>query len=130
MTCRRSCRPYSRRSRRRRRPWRAPAADADMAEPRVKVYGLVRLTRRAYLACQVVAVFLAVAVLALGLFLPRHKEEHGQPLVPFVRFFNGFLDLLPWIALLLLILVAVETYVVLKKFDREASRAASAAGES
>jgi hypothetical protein len=90
-----------------------------MSSPaRVKVYGLLRLTRRAYLTVQVVGLLVGVAALTLGLYLPRQKPEDGEPLLPFVRFFNLFLDLLPWIVLLLLILMAVETYVVLKKFDR------------
>jgi hypothetical protein len=89
-----------------------------MNAPRVKVYGLLSLTRRAYLTCQVIGLLLAVAIIALGFSLPRYQPEEGEPLVPFLRFFNLFLDLLPWIAFVVLILMAIETYVVLRKFDR------------
>jgi hypothetical protein len=89
-----------------------------MTAPRVKVYGLLSLTRRAYLTCQVIGLLLAVAVMALGFSLPRYYPEEGEPLLPFLRFFNLFLDLLPWIAFGVLILMAIETYIVLRKFDR------------
>lgn len=101
-----------------------------MTEPRVKVYGLLRLSRRAYLGCQVAGFLLGVAVLALGLLLPRQKAEKGEPLVAFVSFFNVFLDALPWIAFLVLILMAVETCVVLKKFDRLASGGCQPPGDN
>src|SRR5262245_44502195 len=92
-----------------------------MTEPRVKVYGLLRLTRKAYIGCQVIGLLFGVALLTLGLFLPRQKSEDGEPLIGFVNFFNVFLDVIPWVAFRLLVLMAVETFVVLRKFDRLAS---------
>lgn len=95
-----------------------------MNEPvRVRIYGLVRVTRSTYLILQIVSVAMVTVLLALGMFLPRPALAERQRLPSRVRLLAEFLDRLPWLALLLLVLVGLETLVVLKKFARAEQQA-------
>jgi hypothetical protein len=93
---------------------------SSSAPVRVKVYGLISLTRRTYLIVQAVGLVLGLVALGLGLFLPRPEAQRGgPPLPPSVEAFVAFLDLLPWMALLLLAAGCLETVVVLAKFRKK-----------
>ena len=63
-----------------------------MSSPRVKVkvYGLLWLSKRAYLSIQVGGVLLVVAAVALTLAWPRSEPIQGEVLPPFVADMNGF----------------------------------------
>jgi hypothetical protein len=87
------------------------------APVRVKVYGLVALTRRTYLLCQTFGLTLGLLLMAIGLWGPRDRV--GET-------FALFLNVLPSLALVLLAAGALETIVVLGQFRRkEAERKAS-----
>lgn len=87
--------------------------DRTSAEPvRVKVYGLIRMTRRAYLTCQAAGLVLLVAVLVAWALAPRPPEGPGGEVRKMV--FN----LAPWAALIVLLAEAGETAFVLRAFAR------------
>jgi len=95
---------------------------------KVKVYGLVSLTKRAYLTIQITGAVIGLVAITLALLWPRPKAVPGHPLPPFVSGVHLFLDLFPWIGLLVLILVALETHIVLGKFRREEERQSQGSG--
>jgi hypothetical protein len=89
------------------------------APVRVKVYGLVALTRRTYLLCQTFGLALGLFLMAIGLKAPREG---------FADFFVAFLNILPAVSLVILTAGALETLVVMGQFrKKEAERKA---GES
>jgi hypothetical protein len=89
-------------------------ADAPV---RVKVYGLVALTRRTYLLCQTIGLALGLLLMAIGLWAPRREVAD---------FFAMFLNVLPAASLVILTAGALETLVVLGQFrKKEAERKAS-----
>src|SRR5438094_4144479 len=101
-----------------------------MQKVRVKVYGLISLTKRTYLVMQGVGLGLVVFLFTLGLCLPRPKPGRGELLPSLAVVVVRLLDGLPWLALLFLLAGAVETWIVLKKFARkEAEQCALAPGE-
>jgi hypothetical protein len=77
---------------------------------RVKVYGLVSLTRRAYLICQTVGLTLGLILMGIGFWGPRKGVS---------EFFAHFLDALPWVSLAILLAGALETALVLGQFRRK-----------
>jgi hypothetical protein len=95
---------------------------------RVKVYGLIALTKRGYLRCLAVGVVLMVALLlAWALFLagpPTPAEQSGDAgfsLWWVVR------EWTPWIIVAAAFLEGIEAYFVLRRFRRaEAERQAGA----
>ena len=89
-----------------------------MTEPKLKVYGLLWLTRRTYLTIQLVGFLVVVAsILYIG-GRPRPEAGPGEKLPPFVATLVLFLDYLPYIALGVLILAGIETWIVLRKFKK------------
>ena len=90
-----------------------------MAKVRVKVYGLVSLTKRTYLAVQFFGLVLVLVALGLGVGLPRPVPPRGEELPPFAAGVVRLLDWLPWLAFLFLFAGAVETRLVLRKFARK-----------
>jgi hypothetical protein len=80
------------------------------APVRVKVYGLVSLTRRAYLICQAFGLTLGLILMAIGIWGPRTGVED---------FFVTFLNVLPSVSLVILAAGALETLVVLAHFRRK-----------
>lgn len=80
------------------------------APVRVKVYGLVALTRRTYLLCQMIGLALGLLLMTIGLWVPRED---------FAGFFVTFLNLLPAVSLVILTAGALETLVVLGQFRRK-----------
>ena len=90
-----------------------------MQKVRVKVYGLFSLTKRAYLVVQYFGLAVVVVAFTLGVGLPRPRLRRGENPPPFVAMVVGLLDWLPWLALLFLLVGAVETWIVLRKFARK-----------
>jgi hypothetical protein len=90
---------------------------------RVKVYGLISLTRRTYLFCVAVGVVGLVALLVLwgltaGTPTPAEKADNF-PLTPIYLWRNYA----PWLLAAAALLEGIEVYVVLKRFRRaEAER--------
>jgi hypothetical protein len=90
---------------------------------RVKVYGLISLTKRTYLICVAIGgVGLVVLLIlwALTAGTPSPAEKAGKfPLTPFFIWRNYA----PWLLAAAALLEGVEVYVVLKRFRRaEADR--------
>jgi hypothetical protein len=85
---------------------------------RVKLYGLFSMTRRRYMTQLVVAGLLVVALLVVWLVycLTIRQQARGLPSLEHVVL---LLDLLPWIALGLGALQALEAFVVLRAFARK-----------
>ncbi len=102
-----------------------------MQPVRVRVYGLVALTRRTYLVVQAVGLGVVVAAVAVGVALPRPMPPEGEPLPPFAAAVAALVEWLPWLAVLFLIAGVVETALVLREFARmEADqRSASEGGQ-
>ena len=90
-----------------------------MAKVRVKVYGLVSLTKRTYLAVQFFGLMLVLLALGLGVGLPRPVPPRGEELLPFTAGVVRLLDWLPWLAFLFLFAGAIETWTILRKFARK-----------
>ncbi len=86
--------------------------------PRLKVYGLLRLSRRAYLIVQITGLLIIVAIIAVGLCLPRPEVPEGVKVPPFPAALLMVLDLLPWLGLIALVYEVFETYIVLRKFRK------------
>jgi hypothetical protein len=85
-----------------------------MQPVRIKVYGLVSLTRRTYLLLQAVGVAVLSTLLAVGLCLPRPASLADDAPV-----LAGLLDVLPWLVGLILLLEGIETYFVLRRFAHQ-----------
>ena len=87
---------------------------------RIKLYGLVTVTKRGYLI-QLAVVVVLLAVL-LGIWL-RVRAADLRDLPPSAERLFQLLNALPWVVLACAVLVAVEAYVVLRRFARaEAER--------
>lgn len=89
---------------------------------KVKVYGLLPLTKRTYLTIQSVGGLIVLTAIGFALFWPRPRPEANQPVPAFVDSVSLFLDLFPFIGALGLFLVGIETWIVLGKFRREEQR--------
>jgi len=81
--------------------------DDKNAPVRVKVYGLVSLTRRTYLLCQAIGLTLGLILMAIGIWGPRSGVS---------ELFTQFLNNLPWLSLVILLAMGFETVVVLRQF--------------
>jgi hypothetical protein len=98
------------------------------APVRVKVWGLVWMTRRGFLIGQGVGLVLVGVLVVLGLSVPRPEPVGSEPLPTHVALMATFFQWLPALALCLMAAAAVENFVVLKKFRQaEAAAAAQAA---
>jgi hypothetical protein len=84
---------------------------------RVKVYGLISLTRRTYLILQAIGLGVVVpGVLALWWLCPRPAPVQGAF---WPNAFVRLLDLVPWMCLLIVVAESVETVLVLRRFARK-----------
>jgi hypothetical protein len=87
---------------------------------RIKLYGLVSVTRCGYLVQLVLVVFLLAVLIGVWLRLPRTPDLRDPP-PEFVRLLT-LLSYLPWVVLVIAVLVAVEAFVVLRRFAREEAK--------
>jgi hypothetical protein len=101
-----------------------------MAPPvQLKLYGLVRVTRRGYLLQLLLAAVLLVGLLVLWFRLP--PEDAGADLAaasPALAFLLRLLYHLPWVVLVLGLLFALEAFLVLRRFARVEKEAHGAGG--
>ncbi len=102
-----------------------------MEPVRVKLYGLFSMTRRRYLAQLVLSGLLIVALLVVWLvhWTSTRQQAHALDL-PSLRRVVLLLDLLPWIALGLCVLQAIEAVIVLRAFARKQAQQPPSAGPS
>jgi hypothetical protein len=89
-----------------------------MADPKLKVYGLLWLTRRAYLTIQGIGFFVVIGAIVYIGGRPRPEPPPGEKFPPLVATLVTFLDYLPLIAIGVLLLAGVETWIVLRKFRK------------
>jgi hypothetical protein len=93
-----------------------------MPPVRVKVYGLFRMTRRTYLALQSLFLVVVATAVAVGLWWPRKTLTAGN-LTQRQKVFLLMLDMLPWVALVFLLLGGLETWLILRRFARKQAEA-------
>ena len=97
-----------------------------MEPVRVKLYGLVARTRRAYLTYSVFEALCLVAFLSFWLLEWTRYRAVLRPLkeqTPFARFYIRVMDAVPWIVGALVVYKAAELWVVLRRFAaKEAER--------
>jgi hypothetical protein len=94
-----------------------------MQPVRVKVYGLISLTKRTYLTIQIIGLVLVPTLLLVSLWLPRPQLPPGRELSPQTQFFVWLLDIVPWLCLLILIVEPIETLIVLRRFSQKQKEA-------
>lgn len=95
-----------------------------MTEPaRIKLYGVLTMTRRRYLAQ--LATALALAAVVLGLWWWRWAEFRDSLTVaddPALGRFVAIMNVLPWIVLAAVSLQLLEAFFVFRRFRREEAR--------
>lgn len=92
---------------------------------RIKLYGLMSVTKRGYLVQLGVTVVLLAVLLGVWWRLPPAAESANLP-PEFGRLLTA-LSYLPWVVLGIAVLVGLEAFVVLRRFGRaEALRRAKA----
>jgi hypothetical protein len=89
---------------------------------RIRLYGLMTVTKRGYLTQLALSVLLLVALLVIRLCLPDLSwvAESGAPAR--LQFFVWLLTNLHWIVLAFGILFALEAFIVLRAFAREEAK--------
>ncbi len=100
-----------------------------MEPVRVKVYGLVSMTRRGYLT-QLGGAALLIAVLLAFRWLswPNLRPDPARVSEPRLRYMIAVFDQIHWIAGVVALLLVVEGWFVLRRFARkEAQRTSQAA---
>jgi hypothetical protein len=96
-----------------------PIQGANDREPvRIKLYGLVSVTKRGYLTQLVMTGLLLIVWLIWWSYLPPlPPRKEAQPAhVELMRFVVGNV---PWIVLVLGLLLALEASIILRRFARE-----------
>ena len=92
-----------------------------MTPVRVKLYGLIPMTRRRYLTQLVVALGLSAALLvAWWLYWPAVRASLQASRSDLLDRVIGFWDIAPFVIAGIVALQAVEAWVVLRKFRRMA----------
>jgi hypothetical protein len=86
---------------------------------RIKLYGLFSVTRRGYITQLVLAGILLAALLGMWLYL---RERINPAVAPEVARIRDVFDYVPWIALGIAVLYAIEAILVLRRFAREEAR--------
>jgi hypothetical protein len=107
----------------------APSSPAG-EPPRIKLYGLVRVTRRAYLLQLAAAAVLLTGLLALSLCLPQSPPPAANDRPLATRVVVALLWNLPWVVLALAALFALEATIVLSRFHRLVTERRAGAPES
>jgi hypothetical protein len=86
---------------------------------RIKLYGLISVTRRGYLTQLVLAAFLLAGLFGMWLYLRARINPAAGPEVARIR---ELFDYVPWVALAIAVLYAIEATIVLRRFAREEAR--------
>jgi len=91
---------------------------------RIKLYGLVSMTRRGYLIQLTIGLALLAALAGLATYMPPlpNLAEEGKPQTLYVTVSLWVLRHLPWIVLTVAVLFALEAVIVLRRFARAESR--------
>lgn len=93
-----------------------------MEPARVKLYGLVSVTRRAYRIQLAAAAVLLLGLLTLWLCLPVLRPAVGRDTTPAARAAWALLDYLPWVVLTLAGLFIIEAIIVFRRFAQVESK--------
>lgn len=93
---------------------------AEREPVRIKIYGLVYMTRQGYLILLIISLVFAIGLLAVRLWGPLPLEPAEQrDLTIYDKLAYGLLDNLHWIVVGAVVLGVVEAIVVLRRFSRE-----------
>jgi hypothetical protein len=100
---------------------------SEQAPVRIKLYGLLPMTRRRYVFQLVIGAGLAVGLLAAWwLRWPTLREELRMVRTPTMDRLIAFWDLVPWVIIAFAAVQAVEAWYVLRLFARKEKEAAAA----
>jgi hypothetical protein len=86
---------------------------------RIKLYGLVSVTRRGYLVQLVLAGILLVALVVMWLYF---RAKLDPSISEGVRRMREWFDYLPWVVLVIALLYVIEATLVLRRFAREEAK--------
>jgi hypothetical protein len=86
---------------------------------RIKLYGLISVTRRGYITQLVLAGIMLAALIGMWLYL---REKINPAVAPEVARIREVFDYIPWVALGIAVLYAIEATIVLRRFAREEAR--------
>ena len=86
---------------------------------RIKLYGLISVTRRGYITQLVLAGIMLAALIGMWLYL---REKINPAVSPEVARIREVFDYIPWVALGIAVLYAIEATIVLRRFAREEAR--------
>jgi hypothetical protein len=94
-----------------------------MTAPRVKLYGLIPMTRRRYLGQLVVALVLSAGLLVgWWLYWPRVRASLEATRSDVLDRIIWFWDFAPWVIGGIVVLQVIEAWVVLRKFRAQEPR--------
>ncbi|MFN4259886.1 MAG: hypothetical protein ACK4RK_11350 [Gemmataceae bacterium] len=88
-----------------------------MSPVRLKVYGLLHLTRRGYLMCQGVGLLVLVALLFSRMWLPL-PDPAALADRPLAAAGMWLIHNLHWLVLGVFLIEALETYLMLRRYHR------------
>jgi hypothetical protein len=86
---------------------------------RIRLYGLVSVTKRGYIAQLVVAGIMLVALVVLWLYTRSKLDPSISEGVAHMR---QMFDYLPWVVLAITLLYVLEATLVLRRFAREEAK--------
>jgi len=90
---------------------------------RIRLYGLLSVTRRGYLTQLGLGAFLLFCLLVLWYYLPTllpaPRGDKPEQVLPSVELVRKFRDALPWVVLGIAALFGIEAYVVLRRFAQK-----------
>jgi len=97
---------------------------------KVKVYGLLPMSKSGYLTVQAVGLVVLLAlVFVLFFYVRRPVIPRADQVSLTVRLSIWLVDVLPWLVLGVVPLEGLETWLVLKKFAREEAKQRALAGD-
>src|SRR5437868_6366072 len=99
-----------------------------MEPVRIKLYGLMPVTKRGYLIQLTLAACLLVGLLLVWTYLPARPAEQKGTLPPRSAWIWAVLDKLPWLVAGIAALYGIEAVIVLRRFALK--EAAQRAGQS
>ena len=92
----------------------------DPPPVRVRLYGVMSVTRRGYLLQTMVAVVFLLGLLTIYGARPEPPPPPvGGPAPPGVDLAAGLFDALPWLVIALAILYLLEVVIVTRRFDQK-----------